>query len=81
MFNILPENNLELAGDGRRTVMRPPQVLHEGTKKTIFVNFMDLCRTMHRQSEHVMTILLAELAVIDKLSAKASRACHDLLGS
>ena len=24
--------------------MRPPQVLREGTKKTIFVNLMDLCK-------------------------------------
>ncbi|KHG09425.1 Eukaryotic translation initiation factor 2 subunit beta [Gossypium arboreum] len=28
VFNILRENNPELAGDRRRTVMRPPQVLH-----------------------------------------------------
>ncbi|GBG73600.1 hypothetical protein CBR_g16943 [Chara braunii] len=41
--------------------MKPPQVLREGTKKTIFVNFMDLCKTMHRQAEHVMAFLLAEL--------------------
>lgn len=44
VFNILRENNPELAGDRRRTVMRPPQVLREGTKKTVFVNFMDLCK-------------------------------------
>lgn len=25
--------------------MRPPQVLREGTKKTVFANFMDLCKT------------------------------------
>lgn len=45
VFNILRENNPELAGDRRRTVMRPPQVLREGTKKTVFVNFMDLCKS------------------------------------
>ncbi|GMP89992.1 hypothetical protein CsSME_00041329 [Camellia sinensis var. sinensis] len=45
VFHILRENNPELAGDRRRTVMRPPQVLREGTKKTVFVNFMDLCKT------------------------------------
>ncbi|KAI3958592.1 hypothetical protein MKW92_050579 [Papaver armeniacum] len=47
VFNILRENNLELAGDRRRTAMRPPQVLREGTKKTVFVNFMDLCKRMN----------------------------------
>ncbi|KAM7521979.1 hypothetical protein LguiA_011881 [Lonicera macranthoides] len=35
-----------LTGDRHRTVMRTPQVLlHEGTKKTVSVNFMDLCKT------------------------------------
>ncbi|KAF5199380.1 Eukaryotic translation initiation factor 2 subunit beta [Thalictrum thalictroides] len=67
VFNILRENNPELAGDRRRTVMRPPQVLREGTKKTVFVNFMDLCKTMHRQPEHVMTFLLAELGTSGSL--------------
>lgn len=43
--DILLENNPELAGDRRRIVLRPPEVLHEGTKKTIFTNFMGLCRT------------------------------------
>ncbi|KAF3961886.1 hypothetical protein CMV_013537 [Castanea mollissima] len=45
VFNILRKNNPELAADRRRTVMRPPQVLREVTKKTVFVNFMDLCGT------------------------------------
>ena len=29
VFNILRENNPELAGEKRRTIIRPPQVLHE----------------------------------------------------
>ncbi|KAH7837647.1 hypothetical protein Vadar_016303 [Vaccinium darrowii] len=70
VFNILRENNPELAGDRRRTVMRPPQVLREGTKKTVFVNFMDLCKTMHRQPEHVMTFLLAEMGTNGSLDGQ-----------
>lgn len=70
VFHILRENNPELAGDRRRTVMRPPQVLREGTKKTVFVNFMDLCKTMHRQPEHVMTFLLAELGTSGSLDGQ-----------
>ena len=58
VFNILRENNPELAGDRRRTVMRPPQVLREGTKKTVFANFMDLCRT------YVWFLLLSTLPVL-----------------
>ncbi|CAH8392888.1 unnamed protein product [Eruca vesicaria subsp. sativa] len=70
VFNILRENNPELAGDRRRTVMRPPQVLREGTKKTVFVNFMDLCKTMHRQPDHVMNFLLAELGTSGSLDGQ-----------
>ncbi|KAK3151535.1 hypothetical protein QOZ80_3AG0247140 [Eleusine coracana subsp. coracana] len=70
VFNILRENNPDLAGDRRRTVMRPPQVLREGTKKTVFVNFMDLCKTMHRQPEHVMMFLLAEMGTSGSLDGQ-----------
>lgn len=70
VFNVLRENNPELAGDRRRTVMRPPQVLREGTKKTVFVNFMDLCKTMHRQPEHAMTFLLAEMGTSGSLDGQ-----------
>ncbi|KAK9941004.1 hypothetical protein M0R45_017634 [Rubus argutus] len=70
VFNILREKNPELAGDRRRTVMRPPQVLREGTKKTVFVNFMDLCKTMHRQPDHVMAFLLAELGTSGSLDGQ-----------
>jgi translation initiation factor 2 subunit 2 len=45
VFGILRENNPELAGEKRRTIMKPPQVLREGTKKTVFANFTDLCKT------------------------------------
>ncbi|XP_028780851.1 eukaryotic translation initiation factor 2 subunit beta [Neltuma alba] len=70
VFNILRENNPELAGDRRRTVIRPPQVLREGTKKTVFVNFMDICKTMHRQPDHVMAFLLAELGTSGSLDGQ-----------
>ncbi|KAL9270060.1 Eukaryotic translation initiation factor 2 subunit beta-like protein [Drosera capensis] len=70
VFGILREHNPELAGDRRRTVMRPPQVLREGTKKTVFVNFMDLCKTMHRQPEHVMNFLLAEMGTNGSLDGQ-----------
>ncbi|KAK4282820.1 hypothetical protein QN277_014149 [Acacia crassicarpa] len=70
VFDILRENNPDLAGDRRRTVIRPPQVLREGTKKTVFVNFMDLCKTMHRQPDHVMAFLLAELGTSGSLDGQ-----------
>ncbi|XP_010489714.1 PREDICTED: eukaryotic translation initiation factor 2 subunit beta-like [Camelina sativa] len=61
VFNILRENSPELVGFSLLTVIMQPQVLLEGTKKTIFVNFMDYCKTMRRQPAHVRAFLLAEL--------------------
>ena len=43
VFNIFCMNNLELAGDKRRTVMRPPPPSSlRGAKKTGFFKFYDL---------------------------------------
>lgn len=30
------------------------QVAREGTKKTVFINFMELCKSMNRNHEHVL---------------------------
>nr|KJB46241.1 hypothetical protein B456_007G353600 [Gossypium raimondii] len=70
VFNILRENNPELAGDRRRTVMRPPQVLREGTKKTVFVNFMDLCKTY-------VTVLFSLLCTLINLYMRARAHTHN----
>ncbi|GMH10038.1 hypothetical protein Nepgr_011879 [Nepenthes gracilis] len=59
-FSILHVNNPELAGERQLTVLRLPQVLREGTR-TIFANFMDLCKTMHRQPKDVMAFMLSKL--------------------
>ncbi|GAB4833141.1 hypothetical protein Ancab_031386 [Ancistrocladus abbreviatus] len=58
LFSILRDNNPELIGERRMTVLKPPEVLQEGTR-TVFVNFMDLCKTMHRQPEDVMAFILS----------------------
>ncbi|KAI3883719.1 hypothetical protein MKW92_001231 [Papaver armeniacum] len=60
VFHILRENNPELAGD-----MYKP-----APKKTVLVNFMDFCKTMCRQLEHVMTFLLAEMGTSGSLDGQ-----------
>ncbi|TXT06140.1 hypothetical protein VHUM_03613 [Vanrija humicola] len=60
-FTLLHLNNPELAGEKRRYTIVPPQVARDGTKKTMFANFVDICRRMHRQPEHVLAFLYAEL--------------------
>jgi len=70
VFGILREKNPELTGERRRTVLKPPQVAREGTKKTVFTNFMDMCKAMNRQQEHVSAYLLAELGTSGNLDGQ-----------
>ncbi|XP_021993033.1 eukaryotic translation initiation factor 2 subunit beta [Helianthus annuus] len=70
VFHFLRESNPELAGEKRKTILKIPEVLREGTKKTVFVNLVDICKMMRRQPEHVMTFLLAELGTSGSLDGQ-----------
>ena len=62
VFNIMREKNPDMvAGEKRKFVMKSPQVVRVGTKKTSFVNFTDICKLLHRQPKHLLAFLLAEL--------------------
>eukprot|EP00001_Collodictyon_triciliatum_P022273 04100_3 len=43
------------------TVIKLPQIAREGSKKTVWVNFQDICLSMNRTIEHVTSYVLAEL--------------------
>lgn len=69
-FNIMREKNPDMiAGDKRRFVMRPPQVLRVGTKKTSFANFIEICKMVHRQPRHMQAFILAELGTSGSVDA------------
>eukprot|EP00884_Botryococcus_braunii_P017471 jgi/Botrbrau1/4407/Bobra.0348s0001.2 len=70
VFGILKENNPELTGEKRRTILKPPMVAREGTKKTVFTNFYDLCKSMNRSGDHVQQFLLAELGTSGNLDGQ-----------
>ncbi|XP_065064953.1 eukaryotic translation initiation factor 2 subunit 2-like isoform X1 [Rhopilema esculentum] len=62
VFEIMRAKNPAMAEGGKKKfVMKPPQVVRIGTKKTSFVNFADICRILHRQPKHLLAFLLAEL--------------------
>uniref|UniRef100_A0A2I9LPV5 Eukaryotic translation initiation factor 2 subunit 2 n=1 Tax=Centruroides hentzi TaxID=88313 RepID=A0A2I9LPV5_9SCOR len=70
VFNIMREKNPDMvAGEKKRFVMRPPQVLRIGTKKTSFANFLEICKTLHRQPKHLQAFLLAELGTSGSVDA------------
>ena len=43
----------------------------EGTKKTVFVNLMEICNAMHRSPEHVIQYLMAELGTSGTLDGQS----------
>lgn len=62
VFEIMKDKNPDMiAGKKQKFVMRPPQVVRIGTKKTSFANFTEICKTLHRQPKHLLDFLLAEL--------------------
>jgi len=61
-FAALHAANPTLASSlGKRYTIAPPQIVRDGNKKSIFANITDICRRMHRQPEHVIAFMLAEM--------------------
>lgn len=62
VFDIMRDKNPDMvAGKKQKFVMRPPQVVRIGTKKTSFANFTEICKTLHRLPKHLLDFLMAEL--------------------
>lgn len=62
-FNILKQNNPELAGDrsGPKFRIPPPVCQREGSKKTLFANVQEIATVLQRNPEHLIQFLFAEL--------------------
>lgn len=60
IMNILHAQNPDLIEKKRRN-MKPPQLTRVGTKKTLWVNFQEICTMMQRPPEHVFQFFMAEL--------------------
>jgi len=60
VVDILHSNNPDLIEKKRRN-MKPPQLTRVGTKKTLWVNFQEICTMMQRSPEHVFQFFMAEL--------------------
>ena len=62
-FEILRENNPELAGErsGPKFRIPPPVCQREGSKKTMFANVQEIATVLQRNPEHLIQFLFAEL--------------------
>lgn len=62
VFDIMREKDPNRDTENRKKlVMKPPQILRIGTKKSSFVNFLETCKLLHRIPQHVQSFLLVEL--------------------
>jgi translation initiation factor 2 subunit 2 len=72
VFDIMREKNPDMvAGEKKRFVMKPPQVVRVGTKKSSFSNFAEICKMLHRQPKHLLAFLLAELGTSGSLDGNS----------
>ena len=60
----------ELQDNKKKMMIKPPQVLPFGSRKTIIMNFVEICSTMHREPEHCLSYLLAELGTSGSLDGQ-----------
>jgi translation initiation factor 2 subunit 2 len=60
LMQRLHSNNPDLMEKKRRN-MKPPQLTRVGTRKTLWVNFQEICTIMQRSPEHVFAFFMAEL--------------------
>ncbi|KAF8333103.1 domain found in IF2B/IF5-domain-containing protein [Cantharellus anzutake] len=62
IIRTLQSQNPDLSsGTRKRYTIVPPSVHRDGNKKTIFANIAEICRRMHRQPEHIIQFIFAEL--------------------
>ncbi|CAD6893126.1 unnamed protein product [Tilletia controversa] len=67
IFKTLRTQNPALSGDRKKYTIAPPAVQRDGSKKTMFANLYEICKRMHRQPEHVIQYLFAELGTLGSL--------------
>lgn len=60
VVHLLHANNPDLVDKKRRNI-KPPQLTLLGSKKTLWINFQEICTMMQRSPEHVFQFFMAEL--------------------
>lgn len=67
VFTILREKNPDMvAGKKQKFIMRPPQVVRIGTKKTSFANFTEVC-IMIKKEKGSVAIKLANVKLLQNI--------------
>ncbi|EGG16636.1 eIF-3 beta [Cavenderia fasciculata] len=60
IYHLLQAGNPELISDQKRA-MKTPKVFREGSRKTVWANFAEICQILNRKTDHVLSYVFAEL--------------------
>lgn len=60
LYKLLRDRNPAM-GTRKRHALPPPQMVRVGTRKVMWANIAQICQVMHRQIQHLMSFMLAEL--------------------
>lgn len=63
LYVNLFNNNPELTQKKDKVRLKPLEVCKEGTRKTVFTNFSNLCKELNRDKDHLMLFITSELCV------------------
>lgn len=70
IFTTIQKQNPELGtGTRKKFRIKPPQIARE-PKKTIFVNFREICENIRRDPDHVISYLYAELGTTGSIDSE-----------
>jgi translation initiation factor 2 subunit 2 len=72
IYSFHSKKNPKLTSGDGKVVVKPPEVVREGTKKSNFLNFKDICENMNRTQDHLMTFLLSEMGTTGAIDSKGS---------
>ena len=61
------KNNPELTGK-HHYCMKPPKLIRVSTKKTLWINFQEICKIMKRNEDHVQDFIMAELGLTGSIN-------------
>jgi len=58
-------------GGGKKMVIKPPQVVPFGSKKTLFINFTEIVHNLNRDCQHTLNYLQTELGTTGSLDGQS----------
>ena len=61
IFELLKKNKGGVPDKQQKCIVKQPEVVREGTKKTCWTNFQDICDNLGRSSDHLSKFILMEL--------------------